>query len=505
MQNPLTIFSRNLSYRNVSILFVVIALLCIPFADLSIYNVDPWQELRRFGVAILSPDIGDISILLNALLQTLSFALIGVFLGVVCAIPLSYLYRFSMIRGLCAFLRAIHELFWALIFLQVFGLHPLTGILALAIPYAATFAKVYAEIIEEADHSVIKALPSNTGRLNQFFYGLLPDVWQALKTYTSYRFECGLRSSVILGFIGLPTLGFYLESSFMQGDYSYVVVLLLVFYLLIASIRYWLRPLLMPVYFAIAAYTVLTDQHDFKWSNVHRFFTQDIIPSPIRGVKEGSVNDLWHWFSNIMQDQAIPGIINTLLLTQIALVVTGILTLMVYPLISKHFQNRLGQGFGHVALVIMRSTPEYILAFILLQFFGPSMLPAVIALALHNAGIIGHLVGNQSNTLDIRIDAPKGLNLYAYELTPRIYGNFLAYLFYRWEIILRETAIMGLLGIATLGFYIDNAMQDLRFDRALLLILITALLNMSVDAISRLLRRKSTNTPKQRSNRILVD
>ena len=489
---------KRISHRNVSLLFVILALICLPFADFSIYTVDPWQELKRFGLAILNPDIGEISVLLNALLQTLSFALIGVLLGVLCAIPLSYLYRYALIRSLCAFLRAIHELFWAMIFLQVFGLHPLTGILALAIPYAATFAKVYAEIIEEADKSVIQSLPKNSDRINRFFYGLLPDIWQSLKTYTAYRLECGLRSSVILGFIGLPTLGYYLESSFMQGDYAYVVVLLFVFYVLIASIRFWLRPLLIPVYLGIAFYTLLSDRNDFKWDNVIRFFTQDIIPAPIRGPKEGGYAELAQWFSNIMQEQAIPGIINTLLLTQIALVVTALLTLLVYPVISTHFYGKIGCRIGHIALVVMRSTPEYILAFLLLQFFGPSMLPAVIALALHNAGIIGHLLGNQSNTIKVRIDAPKGLNLYSYELTPNLYGNFLAYMFYRWEIILRETAIMGLLGVATLGFYIDNAMQELRFDRAFLLILITALLNMSVDALSRILRSQSTNNLKVR-------
>ena len=45
---------------------------------------------------------------------------------------------------------------------------------------------------------------------------------------------------------------------------------------------------------------------------------------------------------------------------------------------------------GHGLLVVMRSTPEYLLAFILLQLWGPSMLPAVVALAIHNGGIIAH-------------------------------------------------------------------------------------------------------------------
>ena len=61
-------------------------------------------------------------------------------------------------------------------------------------------------------------------------------------------------------------------------------------------------------------------------------------------------------------------------------------------------------------------------------------------------------------------------------------------LFYRWEVIFRETAILGILGIATLGFYIDSAIQDIRFDRALVLILITGLINLLIDAASRRIR-----------------
>ena len=54
---------------------------------------------------------------------------------------------------------------------------------------------------------------------------------------------------------------------------------------------------------------------------------------------------------------------------------------------------------------------------------------------------------------------------------------------------MRETAILGILGIATLGFYIDNAFADLRFDRALFLIVITAFLNLGIDALSRRIRK----------------
>ena len=118
------------------------------------------------------------------------------------------------------------------------------------------------------------------------------------------------------------------------------------------------------------------------------------------------------------------------------------------------------------------------------------MLPAVVALALHNGAIIGHLIGRYSDALGMRVDSPRGLNLYAFEIVPRVYGQFLAFLFYRWEIIMRETAILGILGIATLGFYVDSAIQEIRLDRAMVLILITALLNISIDAVSRRIRAR---------------
>src|SRR5215510_14003175 len=82
------------------------------------------------------------------------------------------------------------------------------------------------------------------------------------------------------------------------------------------------------------------------------------------------------------------------------------------------------------------------------------------------------------------------MNLYCYETVPRLYGQFLAYALYRWEIILRESAIFGILGITTLGYYVDAAISEFRLDVAAILILVTALLSMAVDAFSRGLRRR---------------
>ena len=333
-------------------------------------------------------------------------------------------------------------------------------------------------------------LPEGVSSVSAFFFVRLPDAWVHIKNYTGYRFECGLRSSAVLGFVGLPTLGYYLETAFNEGNYSEVSALLIVFYVLIAGLRLWLRPKLLGLYL-VAAPFLLGGASDIRLDNIRRFFTEDIVPAPLRDaalLDPQTWSGLGEWVGMLLTDQALPGIVATVLLTQIALVGTAFLALAFFPLISEQFLGRFGRTLGHLFLVVVRSTPEFILVYVFLQFWGPSMLPAIVALALHNGAIIGHLVGRYSDEVRLRPDSARGLNRYGYEIVPRVYGQFLAFLFYRWEVIMRETAILGILGIATLGFYVDSALADIRLDRAIFLILITALLNIGIDALSRLIR-----------------
>jgi phosphonate transport system permease protein len=476
----------------VSCFFVAIAACCLLFADLSITTQEPWTELERMLLGVLTPDFLAVETIGTAILQTVAFALVGVALAAFGGFILAQFFHIAIVRWSCAVVRAIHELFWALIFLQVLGLSPLTGVLAIAIPYAGICAKVYAETLEEDPPAALKVLPAGVSTVSAFFYVRLPDAWVHIKNYTFYRFECGLRSSAVLGFVGLPTLGYYLETAFGEGNYSEAAALLIIFYLLIATLRFWVKPRLLGLYL-VAAPFLLDGSSDIRLANIQRFLTEDIVPAPLRGADLGAAQtwaDLADWLGMMLGDQALPGIVATVLLTQIALVGTAFLALAFFPLISEQFFGRAGRTVGHVFLVVARSTPEFILVYIFLQLWGPSMLPAIVALALHNGAIIGHLLGRYSDEIRLRTDSAGGVNRYAFEIVPRMYGQFLAFLFYRWEIIMRETAIVGVLGIATLGFYIDSAIADIRLDRAMLLILVTALLNLSIDSLSRRIRAR---------------
>ncbi|KZY38864.1 MULTISPECIES: ABC transporter permease [unclassified Oleiphilus] len=478
--------------------FLFLALICLCFADLEIITADPWGELGRIAQGFVSPSFFSWYELLVSLLNTLAFALVGVAISSVFGLLLAQCFQHRLVRIGCAFIRSIHEIFWALLFLQFFGLSTLTGLLAIIIPFSGIFAKVYAEILEESDRAPNDALTHQAqGSFSAFLYARLAQAWPQVVSYTRYRLECGIRSSAILGFIGLPTLGFHLESFFSEGEYDQAAAVLYVFFFVIASLRFWShrRSLLLLLLVAVVWLSTqlnlyLSTQTDLIW----RFLSYDILPEPLKGAETLWQLEAWYatwdWASFLIQQQVAEGVWNTLLLTMISLVGSGILALVMYPFISPLFLNKGSRYLSHFLLVVLRSIPELMLVFVLLIMMGPSMVPAIVALSLHNGAIIAHLIGNASRNLKLRQDAPKGINLYSYEVTPRLYRPFLAFLFYRWEVILRESAILGILGVHTLGFYVDSAFEELRFDRALFLILVTALLNILVDTLSRGIRRK---------------
>jgi phosphonate transport system permease protein len=139
-------------------------------------------------------------------------------------------------------------------------------------------------------------------------------------------------------------------------------------------------------------------------------------------------------------------------------------------------------GLTRAVLVVLRAIPEFVWAFLFLLVFGPSLMAGVMALALHNGGILGKLASESLEDTD-----PKPLRALAslgspppalafFGIGPRTLPQFLVYFFYRFETCLREAAILGLLGLATLGLFMDHAFARLHLDTALCFVMINSVL-----------------------------
>jgi len=196
--------------------------------------------------------------------RTVAMATAGVTLALVIAIPLTLLSTSvlsisalsgrmdrlpalvrQLVRWALIVLRSIPELVWALVFVRVVGLGPTAGVLAIALTYGGMLGKVYGEILESGEaHATQTLLRNGSGRLQAFFYGLLPNNAAELTSYTVYRWECAIRSSVVLGFVGAGGLGQQLDNSMKMFNGGEVALMLLVFMGLVAladQVSGWLR------------------------------------------------------------------------------------------------------------------------------------------------------------------------------------------------------------------------------------------------------------------------
>ena len=196
--------------------------------------------------------------------RTVAIATAGMALALVLAIPLALLsvrvlsvsaltgkmdkipaiFR-TLLRWLMVVLRSVPELIWALIFVRVVGLGPTAGVIAIALTYGGMLGKVYAEILESGDVQVTQSLLRNgAGPMQAFFFGLLPQNAAELTSYTVYRWECAIRSSAVLGFVGAGGLGQQMDASMKMFNGSEVATMLIVFMLLVwlaDAISAWLR------------------------------------------------------------------------------------------------------------------------------------------------------------------------------------------------------------------------------------------------------------------------
>ena len=147
---------------------------------------------------------------------------------------------FGATRILIVGMRSVHELLWAVIFLAAFGLNTATAVVAIAIPYAGTLAKVFSEMIDEAPRDSANALRlAGAGSVQVFAFGLLPRALPDMCAYAFYRFECAVRSSAVLGFFGFPTLGYSISAAFENLHFAEVWTYLDTLALLVVGVEIW--------------------------------------------------------------------------------------------------------------------------------------------------------------------------------------------------------------------------------------------------------------------------
>lgn len=195
---------------------------------------------------------------LGALGQTLAIAFLGTTAAGVLALPLGFLAARNVVAGrIVHFLsrrvldtiRSVDTLIWALIWINVVGLGPFAGALAIASTDFAALAKLMSEAIETADRGPVEGvIAAGGGRLAVMRFGLLPQVLPVFASQALYFFELNTRSATIIGIVGAGGIGLYLSEMIRVLEWqeaAFLIVMVLITVAVIDVISRRLRAAIM--------------------------------------------------------------------------------------------------------------------------------------------------------------------------------------------------------------------------------------------------------------------
>jgi phosphonate transport system permease protein len=527
-------------------------------------NLDGLPLLLRFFGASLHPDLSQDMLRLTgeASLVTLAYAICGTALSLALGLVGGFLGSEVLwlavrgdaqnsgrtpsfwlgIRAVLAFPRAIHELIWGLFFVNLWGLDPLTAILAIAIPFGAIVAKVFSEILDDTPRQSLQALLSGgASPFSAFCYSLLPQAFLNLLSYAFYRLECSIRSAAVLGIIGAGGLGYQILLSLQSLRYEQLWTFFYALFILnglVDLISAELRRRLGCVSrmdlnarrtgdrssspsspqrssqrpqkgLGISLFLGLAGLTAYCFWYVHPDFSY--LWSATSWQRLGEIYQASQPLDWSLLPQLARLSLDTIAMSVLAITIAALGGLLLaFPAAQNLFlpggllnpdPHRasllplLGLLLARAVLLLSRAIPAPIWALVIVFVLFPGILPGAIALGLHNLGILGRLMAEVIENLDQRpLEALKAqgtpaASIFFYGVLPLSLPRFLAYALYRWEVCVRETVIVGLVGAGGLGRLLMEQLSSFDYQGIVLTLGCFLVLTFAVDWVSTIARR----------------
>ncbi len=374
------------------------------------------------------------------------------------------------IRFILTIIRSLHEFIWCLILIQIFGMNLSIGILAICIPFTAINAKVIREQIDLINSKKIESIKNLEANR---FISLITILWstisKTLNNFGAYRLECCIRSTSILGLFGIGGIGTSLFLSFQALNFremwTYLwslVFLIIIFNYLLNKLKIVkIKPLVFTVFLLISIF-------------ISAFYTFFILNS-ILNYKTIQILFLnKNIFSNnyLIFNNFLFSIFETIILSISATAIA----ISLPPFLLLISQNRYFIYFLKVIAFYLRLIPPPILILILLMFNEPSLSLAIITLGIHNAAITFKLLNKNLNQLeDSNYIAMKSIGLsdrlsWLFGMFSMQFKSYLSYCSYRSDILIRETAIVGLVGSIGIGWHLNESIGSFAWNEVIIIL-----------------------------------
>ena len=460
----------KLNYTSISFLPILV---CIPLGYQLITNLHfgGLNLFQEFLISALNPKIDNEIIInvINRLNETILIGfiswLVSIVFGVIFGILSSDIfYRIfnipiflsKLIKLFLTIIRSIHEVVWGVLLIQIYGINLSIGIIAICIPSIAVNSKVFAEQLETIDYKKFESINQIHGpKLSSLLILIWNPIINTFESFGLYRLECSIRSTVMLGIFGIGGIGTSIFLSFQTLNFrelwSYLwalTILIIISRVIYKKIKFtnlnkWLSFFIIAVSLTTILFTISYSFY-FLFNNfvdLNYFF-------------KSSTDLVFFDFLKLILDT-----INLSLLS------TGI-AISLPPLVIGIFNNSTSKILIRFFAFFLRLIPTPILLLILLTFNNPSLSLAALTLGLHNAGITSKLLfANLDNEDKRTYIAMKSLGIskktsWLFGLFSQQAKSYLSYCAYRSDIIIRETAIIGLIGSVGLGWQLQESLSS---------------------------------------------
>lgn len=486
-------------------------------------------------------------------LETLAIVTVATALAVVLSLPVALFAASNTTRNrwtggaartFIVLMRAIPDLVLAIIFFRLFGLGAVPGILAMGLHSIGMIGKLYADAIEELDRGPVEALrAAGASRWQQIWSGIIPPLMPQIIATALHRFDINLRTSVILGYVGVGGIGLAMSEALNTMNYQrgmalalVVLVLCVVVELISGAIR---TALLGRVNGRRRGILGLLDRMSDGWvtkptathevqrdgkgrirtappwdaDRIRRFLGitvtllivaiavagSDIDPAALVTGLVDIPQTLALFFppsDGDMLDLLLEGMLSTVQIGLAATLIGVVLALPIGSLAARNVApNAATANVFRTLIVAVRAFPELILAIIFIVMMGLGAVPGALALGIGSVGLLGKLVADSLEETDVRVqDAVRAggatrLQVYASATLRQVLPAFVAHVLYQLDVNVRAATLLGIVGAGGIGFYLLQANRVMQFDVVTFIILMILAVVLVLEAISAWVRR----------------
>ncbi|MFC5508328.1 phosphonate ABC transporter, permease protein PhnE [Bosea massiliensis] len=450
-------------------------------------------------------------LLWSGMLESLQIAIIATAIGVLLALPLGLFAARNLMplpvtvaaRGVIALCRTFHPVIVAILFVKAVGFGALAGVMALVVATLGFIAKLIAEAIEEMSMKPIEALrAAGAPFLSVVTMGVVPQVLPRFIGFAAYQLDSNLRNSALVGLVGGGGIGATLFTAFQRFDYDFVLTIIIAIIVTVMAGevlsafmrriyqdeapsgivvetpagRLWRRftPLergLRLAFWGLAALAL-------GWS----VQTIEVIPEFLYDAPQQTADLFgrmwpvdWAYFGTTVGTALVETLHTATLGTILAILLATPVALMCARNVAP---SPIVNALGRFILVSTRSVHTLVWALLFVAVFGPGALAGVMAVAVHSIGFTGKFLSEaieEAKAGPIEALRAAGASRRAILLKgfwPQVKPAFLAVSLFRWDINVRESAVLGLVGAGGLGVALQASMDNLYWDQVGLVLLV---------------------------------